>query len=151
MKKTIAAAFVLLAFQSCSPALRHLFPLEGTWQRSTPDGIAYESWKVKSRHLMLGEGYATKGGGKQVLENLRLFVEDGKTVYEATVPDQNDGKPVHFLLTRSDPQQGLFVFENPAHDFPQRISYLLVGKDSLHVQVSASAGAPLEFGFSRSK
>lgn len=148
MKSTVF--FVMLSaflLSGCTPILRQLHHLEGTWQRSTKAGFAFESWEIKEPNLMLGKGYKGSGADAQVLENLRLFVEDGKIIYEATVPDQNEGKPVRFPLVKTSADGETFIFENPAHDFPQRLVYHFIGSDSLHVRAEDLEGNGLDFGF----
>lgn len=61
--------------------------------------------------------------------------------YKANVRGQNDDKPVAFLLTETKENQ--LVFENPTHDYPQKISYTQVSKDSLVAEISGiQSGKP---------
>jgi hypothetical protein len=136
-----------LLLSGCTPILKQLHHLEGTWQRSTKSGLAYEAWKIEKPNLMLGKGYEGTGPETTVQETLRLFVEDGKIIYEATVPVQNEGKPVRFPLVKTSGDGKAFIFENPAHDFPQRLVYHFIGSDSLHVRAEDLAGNGLDFGF----
>ncbi len=145
-----AGFFVMLSaflLSGCTPILRQLHHLEGTWQRSTKAGLAYETWEIEKPNLMLGKGYEGAGAGTKVQENLRLFVEDGTIIYEATVHGQNAGKPVRFPLVKTGADGETFIFENPAHDFPQRLVYHFIGNDSLHVRAEDLEGNGLDFGF----
>lgn len=140
----LLSAFLL---SGCTPILKQLDHLEGTWQRSTKSGLAYETWEIEKPNLMLGKGYEGTGAETTVQETLRLFVEEGKIIYEATVPDQNEGKPVRFPLVKTSSDGKAFIFENPAHDFPQRLVYHFIGNDSLHVRAEDLTGNGLDFGF----
>lgn len=51
-----------------------------------------------------------------------------------TVPNQNQEKPVSFILTANNLNQ--LVFENPNHDFPNTIIYNRVGADSLMAEIA---------------
>ncbi len=57
--------------------------------------------------------------------------KDGKLVYHARIGPQTPGTP--FTLTRAG--EGEAIFENQAHDFPQRILYRRVSADEIHAQV----------------
>jgi hypothetical protein len=54
--------------------------------------------------------------------------------YTVTVPDQNDAKPVRFEMTSITDKQ--VVFENPAHDYPNKIVYNKTAEDSLIAEIS---------------
>ena len=97
MKKRIALlVFLATILSGCTSILRPLHRLEGTWQRTTKDGFAYESWEIKEPNLMLGKGYQVAGTDTTVLENLRLFVDKGKITYEAPCPTKMVVSPFVF-------------------------------------------------------
>jgi hypothetical protein len=54
--------------------------------------------------------------------------------YIATVKGQNNDKPVTFV--RNDTIEKQLVFENPKHDFPQKIVYSMITKDSIVIEIS---------------
>jgi hypothetical protein len=72
-----------------------------------------------------------ENGDTVTLETLRLELRDTTITYYAIVRGQNQNKPVPFVLTTAD-YEG-YVFENPAHDDPQKIRYLLLGKREMQV------------------
>lgn len=63
-------------------------------------------------------------------------------VFEATVPDQNDGKTIQFILNTE--VDTLYSFENDNHDFPKKIQYKKMGTNQLKVNVLGAE----ESGFS---
>ena len=67
---------------------------------------------------------------------------DGKLAFWAISGDQ---KPVRFAAVRSDQKE--VVFENPAHDYPQRIRYWRMDR-KLNAQISLLDGSKVvDFSF----
>ncbi|WP_233494430.1 DUF6265 family protein [Mesonia sp. K7] len=64
---------------------------------------------------------------------MKLLQEDDQLFYIPTVKNQNDEKPVKFVMkTITD----LSVkFENPKHDFPQVIQYKRIKTDSMVAEI----------------
>lgn len=93
--------------------------LAGTWKLA--DQEVYESWTVDGGTSMSGVSYALEGGDSTLLEQMSMEIKDGQGVFIAKVPDQNEGQPVVFTLVGC--VAGKLLFENPRHDFPQRIAY----------------------------
>lgn len=127
----------LLAFTtlllSCACSAQHTLDkaswLLGQW-RSQPAGkTLYETWTRSSDTAFAGKGYFLKGSDTVVLEHIRLVARNGEFFYIPVVNNQNNGEPVLFKLTSMKADQ--LVFENPAHDFPQKITYTHVTADSL--------------------
>jgi hypothetical protein len=86
----------------------------------------------------------SKRGGETVFEEkLRIVPKEGMVYYVADVPE--NAQPVYFKLTELS-EKG-FSFENPAHDFPQKIVYKRDG-DRLRARISAGDKAE-EFEFGR--
>ena len=70
---------------------------------------------------MLGMSRTVKNGKTTGFEFLRI-VEDESGIHYISRPSQNK-EETSFKLTKSDARE--VVFENPTHDFPQRIIYRL--------------------------
>lgn len=139
--------------------LTPFFWLTGTWETVRPNGsVRLETWEKKSDKLLLGQGLKVASGDTTILEYLRLEEQDQSIIYTPIVPDQNNGKGVAFALTR---QEGMrFIFENPAHDFPQRITYAfkpinrIAGLeqskgDTIDIDVTSLNGEGIHFRFFR--
>ena len=60
-----------------------------------------------------------------------MEVINGEVFYVPVVP-HNEGA-VYFKMTEQSEDK--VIFENPEHDFPQRIIYLRISNDSLHVKI----------------
>jgi hypothetical protein len=69
-------------------------------------------------------------------ESIQLVQEGDKLLYVPVVRKQNEGKRVVFTLSFSTDNQ--LVFENPQHDFPQKILYTLINNDSLLAEISGT-------------
>ncbi|MEZ2334851.1 DUF6265 family protein [Mucilaginibacter sp. RCC_168] len=110
--------------------------LLGDWQNKTAKGISTESWKKLNDSTFLGKSYVLRGADTVSAEHIRLEERHGNLLYTPTVKNQNEGKPVIFTMTTASAEG--FVFENPEHDFPQKISYNLIGKDSLMAEISGT-------------
>ncbi|MFT3827501.1 MAG: DUF6265 family protein [Chitinophagaceae bacterium] len=108
--------------------------LLGNWQNNTPRGLLTESWQQKNDSTYTGKSSFVRGKDTLSSETLTLQERGGSLYYVPVVKDQNNGQPVTFKLTSSSATQ--LVFENPAHDFPQKITYTLVTKDSLLAVIS---------------
>ncbi len=107
----------------------------------------YESWQRVNDSLFQAVAYTLRPAGDTLItETIDLAVQNGAIYYSPAVRGQNDDKPVPFRLSA---QEGAnWVFENPGHDFPQRIRYALAGYDTLYAQVSAP-GKEINFVFLR--
>lgn len=106
--------------------------LEGTWKMEDKDN--YEHWDILNDNSMQGMGYSLKNGKMRVSEYLQIALRGDTFAYTATVVRQNQGKHIDFLLRSSS--DSVFVFENPMHDFPKRITYNLLTHDKIRVEIS---------------
>jgi hypothetical protein len=104
------------------------------------EGIVTEDWKLVNDSLMEGSSDFIKGDSTIPFEKIKLFIRSDDFYYEAKAVGQNNEQPVEFKLT-SFSDTG-FVAENPMHDFPKRITYRLVNKDSIHAFVDGGAALP---------
>ncbi len=132
MKRTLLAnCLVMLLFAFTDDGtFNQLHVLQGTWKMQTKRGAICEEWKVVNKDYLQSKGYYVKGADTIVNETVALQNKADGIFYTSTVSNQNDRKPIAFKLTSS--ASGKFVFENPEHDFPKRIVYELINKDSLH-------------------
>ncbi len=127
--------------------------LNGSWQMQTRRGIITEKWAVANDSTLAGESKMTRADGTEIqLEKIELAFRNGNYYYIPTVRNQNGQQAIEFKIT-SHSQTG-FVAENPQHDFPKRITYTLVNKDSIHAIIDDGAAAPVkksDYYYSRKK
>lgn len=109
--------------------------LLGAWDNTMPEGTLTEKWEKVNDSVMHGESHFVMGGKDTVFaEHINLESTNGKLAYVVTIPGQNGDKPVRFDMTTSNENQ--IVFENPQHDFPNKIVYNKIGNDSLTAEIS---------------
>jgi hypothetical protein len=80
-------------------------------------------------------------------EQLRLFQRAGHAVYHAEPSGQT---PTDFEAKSTS--DTLVVFENAAHDFPQRVIYRKRGADSLIARIEGNMNGQargIDFGYAR--
>jgi hypothetical protein len=119
MKRMIGAALALLLMAQSAPraTVADLGWMRGHWV--TADGATEEDWTAPRGGVMLGTGRTIAGGALREYEFLRLQAgADGVPIYWAS---PNGVPPVGFRLTRPGPASA--TFDNPGHDYPQRIVY----------------------------
>jgi hypothetical protein len=117
----------------------------GKWENKTSEGTFSEEWKVENDTIYLGESYFINNNDTLFSETVRLEQRENNLFYIVSVPNQNEEQPVAFKLTSSTVDY--LVFENPKHDFPKKITYKLVTKDSLYAEISGdgkSQGFPFK-------
>lgn len=112
--------------------------MQGTWQTADADGaVTVERWLPTGGDVMLGVSETVAGGRTAFFEYLRIEAAEGALVY---VAQPRGGPAVRFPATVVEP--GRAVFENPAHDFPNRISYQREG-DSLVARIEGPGHEPV--------
>jgi Domain of unknown function (DUF6265) len=107
--------------------------MAGCWQQRTGTRVTDEQWMRPAGGAMIGMSRTVSGDRLRAWEALRIVLEKGRVVY---VAQPGGGPPTSFAASHI--ADTLVIFENPAHDFPQRIAYRRVGADSLVASISAT-------------
>lgn len=107
--------------------------LIGRWENNSAEGNLSEFWAKANDSTLLGESYFVIKNDTVFGEKVELMQRGNDFIFEARVAKQNDEKPVPFKLTKSSENE--LVWENPAHDFPNKIVYQKVGNDSLVAEI----------------
>ncbi|HEY4617366.1 MAG TPA: DUF6265 family protein [Flavobacterium sp.] len=145
MFKKITILLLIVTFISCQKSdsdknekdkIKMAHWLLGTWETKSADGILSENWKKVNDSTYEGQSYFVKGKDTLHFETVKLQQKGEELTYVATVKGQNDDKAVSFSLTETTEKQ--LVFENPKHDYPQKISYNHISKDSLVTEISGT-------------
>ncbi|CAN1531175.1 hypothetical protein MCETHM1_01398 [Flavobacteriaceae bacterium] len=132
---------LLLAIVSCKNAadnekdkIKSANWLLGKWETKTADGNLSESWKQLNDSTFQGESFFIKN--KDTLHNESILLQQigEDLIYSATIKGQNEDKAVAFKMTSGTEKQ--LAFENPKHDYPKKITYSLINKDSLIASIS---------------
>ncbi|MES2411479.1 MAG: DUF6265 family protein [Bacteroidota bacterium] len=108
--------------------------LIGNWEQKLPDGILKETWTKQNDSTFSGDSYFINTKDTVHFESIKLVQKAEELTYNATVVGQNEDEPVAFNLT-SD-VNNTFTFENPAHDYPRKITYKKVASDRLIATIS---------------
>lgn len=107
--------------------------LVGEWHAQRPGGMIKESWTLFNDSTLNGASFLQKKDSADILLETMLFEKSGESyTLTVTAADAID-KPVAFKLTSKN--DTVFIVENKTHDFPKRIIYRLMNKDSMHASI----------------
>jgi len=128
-------AVPLAAGAPAPPDLARLAWLEGRWT-GVSDGVSMEEqWTAPAGGALLGMHRDVKDGRMVSFEFLRIQTTAEGTFYFAS---PRSAPPTPFLLVELCERR--VVFENKAHDFPQRILYWLEASGALHARIEGPQG-----------
>ena len=141
MKKTTLLFVVIILSVSCKKEAKEnklaaMDWLIGTWENKNEQGDMIEIWEKTNDSLYSGASYFIKGKDTLHSEKVELLQKGDMVLYIPTVSGQNNNQPVPFQLTQQTAKQ--LVFENPKHDFPQKIVYQQITADSLVATISGT-------------
>jgi hypothetical protein len=103
------------------------------WWASESNGVRMEEvWTGAAGGVMLGVHRDVFPNGKVSFEFIRIEEKGGTLIYQA----QPGGRPATSFPLKSESDSKI-VFENPKHDFPQRILYWREG-DKLCARVEGT-------------
>ena len=115
--------FLLLFVAAASlPAADPLAPLafmSGCWEMKQGPMTIEEQWSKPAAETMMGLSRTMKAGRTVFSEFMRIEKQGADFYYTPRIGTKQ--APVPFKMTKATADEA--VFENPAHDFPQRILY----------------------------
>lgn len=118
--------------------------LAGCWQRSGEGWRAVEHWMQPDGGTMLGMSRTVVRDTTREFEFLQLRTDDNEDLFYVAFPSGQ--KETWFKLVKFENDRA--VFENPEHDFPQRIIYALKEDGSLLARIEGmSKGKPRSVDF----
>jgi hypothetical protein len=111
---------LLLAAAAPAEGVSSMGWISGAWVERKADGAwTEEYWTPPRGGLMIGAGLTGKGDVVRHFEHMRIAKgSDGKIAFYGM---PNGGPAVIFPLVKQSPDH--IVFENPGHDYPQRVAY----------------------------
>ena len=118
--------------------------LAGTWEMGQPGDLTEEHWLAPRGNSMLAVSRTVKGGRLAWFETVVLRETPEGLVFEAHPSGQPGGSFPAVTVTDS-----LLVFENPEHDFPQRIGYRRTGTGGVEAWIEGG-GRRVEFPYRKS-
>ena len=106
--------------------IQELAWLSGCWASDGEKGSVREVWMKPEGKMMLGMSHSVQDGKTREYEFIRIVEEENGDIF--LVANPSGQKEARFKLIIVNGHEARF--ENPKHDFPQRISYRRDG-DSL--------------------
>jgi hypothetical protein len=140
---TLLSALLALHVPSTSraqsaPTVAQIGWMAGCWEQSAGTRVIEEQWMRPRAGLMLGVSRTVVGDSLREYEQVALFERGGRLVYAATPARQGPAEFESIAVSDS-----AVTFENPTHDFPQRVIYRRQGADSLLARVEGMRGGQL--------
>jgi hypothetical protein len=134
------------AQESSKQKFKKLEWLVGKWTRTNAKAgqSGYETWSKVSDLKLSGKGVTLKGKETIFVEDLEFIVKGDDIFYTVVVTGEK--QPVYFKLTALN--NNGFTCENPAHDFPKKISYKHNGNNIM--AVISGNGESINYNFARS-
>ncbi len=119
--------------------------LAGCWQDQNGEAGSLEAWMPPAGGAMLGMSRTIRQGRTAEFEFMQMrLMPDGVLAF---VPQPSGRPPTVFKLLRIGEAEALF--EDPEHDFPQRIGYARTEPDRLEARLEGTRnGKPLRITFS---
>ena len=133
------------------PGIDALAWLAGSWEFEQGGRVVREVWMAPGGGTMLGMSRTVKGGKTIEYEFLQIRGGPGGDLFYVARPSRQ--KEAAFQLKEMTAHS--VVFENLAHDFPQRISYTLQADGTLLAAIEGpgndGATRRIEFPFRRAQ
>lgn len=148
MKRTILTLLLVAAVPSLAGPIQQIAWLEGRWEMEIPGGFIEETWLAPRGNSMMGVSRTVRADSLYGFETIIVRETAEGLQLEARPSTQPPG--IFDSVTVTD---SLVVFANPAHDFPQRITYQRVSADSLAAWIEGAyegEQARVDFGYRRS-
>ncbi|GAB3715403.1 DUF6265 family protein [Flavobacterium koreense] len=107
----------------------------GEWEKTDSLGTLREIWERLDDSTFIGLSYYIQNK-KDTLHNeqVELMQNGDHLIYSATIKGENNDSPIPFQMTKDE--DSLLVFENPKHEYPQKIQYKLMKNGSLIATIS---------------
>jgi len=123
----------MLVAAGASSTIDQVSWLQGCWQLESGGRVVEEQWMAPRGGVMLGMGRTVRDGTLVEYESVILREQDGRLAYEA----HPSGQP-SAVFTSASVSGSTVIFENPTHDYPQRVGYQRDG-DSLLAWIDGTA------------
>ena len=151
------ALFVLIALTvgtmsnaSQKTGIERLEWISGCWVLDDGKERTEETWMKPAGQSMLGMSRTVAGGKTVFTEHIQIRETNGQIAYIVALG--MGAKPTVFKLIKSSDNE--VVFENPEHDFPQRIIYRRESADALFARIEGAekgVNKAMDFRYKRSK
>jgi len=134
----VSALSLVALFEAEAPrqkaSVEALSWLAGCWAAEGGEAGSGESWTAPAGGTMLGVNRTVRGGSTRAHEF--LLIRETEAGGLELVAHPSDQPPASFGLVRLGEREA--TFENPEHDFPQRIVYRLDGQGVLRARIEGT-------------
>ncbi|MGE3277718.1 MAG: DUF6265 family protein [Vicinamibacterales bacterium] len=137
------AAMSMIAGQAGAPGADALAFMAGCWRLERGGRVIEEQWMAPAGGTLLGMSRTVEDGRTLEFEHLRIVTTPDGLQYVARPSGQAEAA---FTAVRVSAAEA--VFENPTHDFPQRIAYTQPAEGQLHARVEG-LGRGVTFEYAR--
>lgn len=124
--------------------------MSGCWSSEDGKQQVDECWMKPAGQSMLGTSRTIAGGKTVFTEYVQIREANGEIAYVVSLG--LSARPVSFRLIRISATE--VVFENPTHDFPQRIIYRRDSADALFARIEGKekgVDKGIDFRYKRAK
>jgi hypothetical protein len=118
------STLALPAFAAPADDVARLAWMAGSWTQEAGGVTTRETWLAPLGGVMAGAGQTNAPGKKPFISYYRISAEPAGATFTAILPGQ---PPTPFVLVPG--KDGEAVFENKAHDFPQRVIFRRCGAE----------------------
>lgn len=146
----IAMSLGTLSSASQKSEIDRLEWISGCWALDDGKERTEEIWMKPAGQSMIGMSRTVKGGKTVFTEHIQIREANGAIAYIVALG--MGAKPTVFRLLRSSDNE--VVFENPEHDFPQRIIYRRESADALFARIEGQekgVNKAMDFRYKKSK
>ena len=152
--QTIATLFCICAIAfgqngAKKPSIDDLKWLAGCWESSRGARLVEEVWMKPAGGSMMGMGRTTASGKTAQFEFMRIHEENGEIRFTAKPSGQPEAS---FKLISTNLEE--LIFENPQHDYPQRVIYRKQADGSLAARIEGQMNGKsraIDFPYKRGK
>ena len=125
-------AFTVTPLAQTTSLIDQVTWMAGCWRQDAGGRVIDEFWMAPAGGLMLGTGRTVAKGRVVEFEFMQIREDAGRLVFTAKPSGQPEAS---FAAIKTGARE--VVFENPSHDFPQRVMYRLDG-DTLTGRIEGS-------------
>lgn len=146
MRALVMIAAASLPGAAEGPGIQRVAWLQGCWEAASAGRVVEEQWTAPRGRSMVGLSRTVRGGEMTEYELVVVRERGDRLVYVA----HPSGQPSAEFLSTTVERESV-VFENPGHDFPQRIGYRRQGISLLAWIEGTRDGKPrrIEFPYQR--
>lgn len=130
----------LCSAQTAKPSINDLAWLAGCWEANVRGRKVNEQWMKPGGGIMLGMARTVAQGKAAEFEFTQIREDKDGSIYYVAKPSGQAEASFKLVILQN---KKMAVFENPQHDFPQRIIYSRLSDGSLFARVEATVNGQL--------